>query len=492
MKTLTSKLAFASLFLTIIVGLVVDYVVSIETTNYFVERLQNELSKDSWQIQKFLAGESTRDESFSSTVRFMEETFHQSEHRLTLIDSVGVVVYDSDVRNDSLRFLTNHSDRPEIKEASQKITGSSIRFSESTHHDMLYVARAVERPLLFRNENKQVLIKFIRVSVSLVNVKIIVESARSTIMAGAGIVIALVVLLSFFIAKRLTSPIIHMAVIAEEIRKGNLSKRITHVSKDEIGKLATTLNEMLDTLQADIVQLRKLERVRSEFLGNVSHELRTPIFSMQGMLETLLGGAIDDPAVNRDFLQKTLKNVERLNSLLGDLIDISRIESGEMKLRFRYFNVSEFLETVVEEMQLVAQLKNISFSFSSEQNNVEAFGDKDRLRQVMTNLIDNAIKYSEAKSFVTVRLHDKEDTVEISVSDTGYGIAAEHLPRIFERFYRVDQDRSRALGGTGLGLAIVKHIVEAHGSFINVQSEIGKGTTFTFYIWKTSPKGITS
>jgi two-component system phosphate regulon sensor histidine kinase PhoR len=239
---------------------------------------------------------------------------------------------------------------------------------------------------------------------------------------------------------------------------------------------------MVETLKDDIAKLRKLERVRSEFLGNVSHELRTPIFAIQGMLETLAGGAIDDASVNRDFVDRALQNTHRLNVLIRDLIEISRIESGEMKMSFRYFHLGGLLEDVAAELEPLAAKKPLTLSVTYPHDLPQVYGDRDRLKQVIVNLVDNAIKYTPGGGSVAVEARRQEQTVRVSVSDTGLGIPPEHLPRIFERFYRVDRERSREAGGTGLGLAIVKHIVEAHGQTVQVESRLGGGSTFSFLL----------
>jgi two-component system phosphate regulon sensor histidine kinase PhoR len=258
-------------------------------------------------------------------------------------------------------------------------------------------------------------------------------------------------------------------------------------SSDEFLKISESFNAMLDSVRGDISQMKKLERVRSEFLGNVSHELRTPLFSTQGLIETLLHGAVDDKKVNKVFLKKALNNIERLNMLLEELIDISRIESGEMKLRLRYFDILPLVTSSVAEMQTFAEQRKISLAvLLPDSRTVEVFGDNERLRQVLMNLIENAIKYSEANGKVNITLAEVNNRVEISVADNGIGIPPQHLPRIFERFYRVDKDRSRDVGGSGLGLAIVKHIVEAHGTEINVESTVGVGTRFTFAVNRSS------
>jgi two-component system phosphate regulon sensor histidine kinase PhoR len=276
----------------------------------------------------------------------------------------------------------------------------------------------------------------------------------------------------------------YSAVIQSQLHNDPM-QRVKVESSDEFLRLSDAMNRMLETFRKDISRMKKLERFRTEFLGSVSHELRTPIFSTQGLIETLLSGAIDDKKVNRDFLQRALTNTERLNTLLGELIDISRIESGEMKLQFRFFDFIPFLQSVIHEMQTDAAKRRIALRLDGDVTSPkEVYGDRERLQQVLENLINNAIKYSEAGDSVTVTVVDKKERVEVSVEDTGIGIAPHHLTRIFERFYRVDRDRSRDVGGTGLGLAIVKHIVEAHNAEITVASEVGIGSTFTFWVNK--------
>ncbi len=285
--------------------------------------------------------------------------------------------------------------------------------------------------------------------------------------------------------RRRQTKIINMIVDAlRRISAGDLSVQLPETGAVELRQVSALTNQIVGNLKADIGKLEKLERVRSEFLANVSHELRTPIFSIQGFIETLIDGAIDDPKVNREFLQKAYEHSERLNTLLNDLIEISRIESGEMRMSFRYFNISEFLKNVVDEMRPKADKKSIRLSTTLDSNELLVLGDKDRLRQVMSNLIDNSIKYTDEGGEVEVGVIELRNSVRVFVKDNGSGIGKEHLGRIFERFYRVDKDRSRKVGGTGLGLAIVKHIVEAHNSKIEVKSEPGEGSEFGFLLKK--------
>lgn len=219
---------------------------------------------------------------------------------------------------------------------------------------------------------------------------------------------------------------------------------------------------------------------RNEFMGNVAHELRTPIFAIQLSLETLLDGAINDEKVNIDFLNRAFNQTKRLKSLVDDLISIAKFETG-MKMSKRYFGISNVITKTIDEFKGLAENRKVKLHFDpSIANGVSVFGDEERLQQVLVNLIDNAIKYSPENGVVEVSLKVLEKDVIVCVKDSGIGIPKKDLPRIFERFYRVDKARSRDVGGSGLGLSIVKHILEAHSSQIKVESEEHQGTKFEF------------
>jgi len=271
--------------------------------------------------------------------------------------------------------------------------------------------------------------------------------------------------------------------VIKKIRLDQYSDPNQIVLSENLRTIEDEIKEMFNRTQSDIQNLKKLEQIRTEFLGNVSHELRTPIFSIQGYLETLLDGALEDPKVNRSFLKKANNHTLNLNNLLNELIDISMIESGQMKMSFRFFNIHEFLKSLESEFRIEAENKNLVFSIHSPNPKLDLFGDKSRLKQVMVNLLTNAIKYSENGS-VEIGVIEEGSFGKVYVKDTGLGIPEADLSRIFERFYRVDRDRSREMGGTGLGLAIVKHIIEAHQSKIEVKSKIGLGSEFVFKLKK--------
>jgi two-component system, OmpR family, phosphate regulon sensor histidine kinase PhoR len=405
----------------------------------------------------------------------LAELARSMDLRITVIDSTGRVLYDSSVPRNQLGRLDNHLNRPEIQQAHLRSIGRADRHSATLDADLLYYARALHMG------SGELHGGYVRAAVNVQELSAFSANIQRVIWAVGLLTIMLLLVVSSVLARRITRPIQQIAATADAIKGGDVMQRVHLSSNDEIGTLATGINDMAEKLGNDIEKLRKLERVRSEFLANVSHELRTPIFSIQGFLETLLDGAVDDPHVNREFLEKAHHHANRLNALLSDLIEISRIESGEMKMSFRYFSVSDFLQQVLKEMEPQAAKKSISLKIGPLPSGDEmVYGDRERLKQVMINLIDNAVKYTEPGGSITVQTSPEGAKTAIHVRDTGSGIAQEHQARIFERFYRVDRDRSREVGGTGLGLAIVKHIVEAHGGTIRVESEAGKGSIFTF------------
>lgn len=232
---------------------------------------------------------------------------------------------------------------------------------------------------------------------------------------------------------------------------------------------------------AEIEELKKLEQYRRDFLGNVSHELKTPIFNTQGYIETLLDGGLDDPKINKDYLEKATKNLDRLASIVEDLLQISQYESGKLVLDIERFDIHQLSQDVFDALSYQAKSKQINLLFKGDSAIpffVEA--DKVRISQVLNNLVSNAIKYGRERGNVFVGFSVAEHLLLVEVADDGMGIAQEHLSRLFERFYRVDKARSREKGGTGLGLSIVKHIIEAHGQSVSVRSTVGIGTTFAF------------
>lgn len=476
---LQSKLGITLFTLGIVVIVASGVFTYFHLESFFLQRIVSELevhAKSMEYVLRTFVDQRDPGHSYEN----IQNVAHTAGIRLTLIAPDGTVLFESDRDQSELGELENHLSHPEVQEAMAIGTGKSQRYSATVNDDLFYHAMRLSTPLPPASPFANTAI--LRVGMPLTEVADALGELRSKIAFVGVSIILLVIVLAFFLSRRIANPIAAMVSVAEKVRAGNLDQRIVVRSNDEIGKLGETLNNMIDKLNDDIIQLKKLERVRSQFLGNVSHELRTPLFALNSAIETLLNGAINDQAVNRAFLEKALHHAQRLDALLKDLIEISRIESGEMKMSFRYFTLQEFLQESMESVKLEAEKKGIRLACDSVVATLSVFGDKERLKQVMENLLSNAIKYTDAGGTVSLSAVTDDGSVRISVSDTGCGIAAEHIPRIFERFYRVDEGRSREVGGTGLGLAIVKHIVEAHGSTVEVKSELGKGSVFSFVL----------
>ena len=232
--------------------------------------------------------------------------------------------------------------------------------------------------------------------------------------------------------------------------------------------------------QKEIDELRKLEAFRKEFIADVSHELKTPIFAAQGFVHTLLDGAVNDKAVRMKFLKKAAKSLDGLDILVQDLLTLSHIETGQIKMHFEAFDFQKLTHEVFEQFEDKADEHEVKLRIEDPHHKVFVYADWQRINQVMTNLISNAIKHSHDGGEVVVSFDLSKKNVTVNVRDHGEGISEEHLTRIFERFYRVDKSRSREKGGTGLGLAIVKHILDGHNTKAEVESTPGKGSIFSF------------
>lgn len=230
----------------------------------------------------------------------------------------------------------------------------------------------------------------------------------------------------------------------------------------------------------DLTRIKQVENARKEFVANVSHELRTPLSLIKGYIETLLAGAKDDPVISQRFMQTIARHTDRLTYLIEDLLTLSRLESGQVALNLQETGMRELVDRVIDDLTARSEQKQIQIQ-NTVPEGLTAKADGDRVQQVLYNLVDNALKYGRVQGHVIVSGREvNSQFIEISVADDGPGIPAEAVGRIFERFFRVDKARSREQGGTGLGLAIVKHIVQTHGGEVRVQSEAGKGATFSF------------
>ena len=305
----------------------------------------------------------------------------------------------------------------------------------------------------------------------------LLERSQIIILAGMALALILTVIGSWVAASKITTPLKRIRNTAQRVSRGETTGRIRIDSRAaEFQDLAESLNRASDSFREKINELERMAQLQSEFIGNVSHEVRNPIFAISGYLEALGTSRLSEEQRTR-YAEKGLNNLQRLQNLFNDLIEIARLEYREDLIDRRVFDLKDLVDEVVEMLRPKADKKGLNLEVDIPSFQVNA--DRSRIRQVLVNLIENAIAYTD-EGTVRCRVTRRVDKVRIDVVDTGKGIPEEHLERIFERFYRVDPDRSRESGGTGLGLSIVNQILQAHGESVSVESTEGRGTRFQF------------
>jgi two-component system phosphate regulon sensor histidine kinase PhoR len=271
------------------------------------------------------------------------------------------------------------------------------------------------------------------------------------------------------------------------IRKGKTEgQENTQISmaEDVIGKAAKETEDWAQERHKEISKLKEQAAFRREFLGNLAHELKTPVFSIQGYILTLLEGGLEDETVNRKFLERASFATERITSILEDLDEITEMEVNRFQMNIEKFDLVKLTNDIIESAEVSSVEKKVSVKLHKDYNPILVKGDKSRIAQVLTNLILNSINYGKEGGETVIRFYPMDDVIMTEVSDNGPGISEKDIPRLFERFYRVEQSRNRNEGGSGLGLAICKHIIESHSQSINVQSTVGVGSTFSFTLEK--------
>ena len=545
---------------------------------YLISHLEQKLIKEANLIKKILIREDLKlnfDLDF-----FADEIGKVLGVRVTIVDISGRVVADSEVSRENLKYLENHSNRPEILSALKKNIGISKRYSTTLKQEMLYVAV----PLI----KKEKLLGTVRLALPLVEVERTIFQAKRIALISLGLGLLMVLVFSFLLSYSFAKPIKKITETATAMAKGDLKKRIGIYPKNEIGILAYTIDDLARTLEQyitqlnqekgyletilksiyegivvtdkngeimlfndtfkllfpqveigknsieilrdeallngieevikgkerlsielalfhpqervfevrlcgirhntktigsiavfyDITHLKRLERMRQDFVANVSHELRTPLTSIKGYAETLLYE--EDIKKIKEFSSIILKHTDFLIKLTQDLIELSTIESRGFRFEKEHLSLKELIEETIKTFKDEAQRKGIELKMQIKDTQT-IWANEERARQVFNNLIDNALKYTK-KGKIEISAEEQGRFIIIKVSDTGIGIPKKDLTRIFERFYRVNKERSRESGSIGLGLSIVKHIVEAHNGEVWVESELGKGSTF-FVKW---------
>ncbi len=394
--------------------------------------------------------------------------------RITMIDRNGRVLADSDAASEQME---NHKNRPEFVSALKGVRGSDIRTSATLGIQFLYVAMPYSYGAL-------------RLAVPMHEIQAQVSGIRQHVLVSALIAFLPALLIAVFISRYYSRRLGVVIDFAGGLARGDFRSRLHGTSGDEIGTLTAKLNDtgeklqsMFAELQREQIELKKLEQVRKDFMINVSHELRTPLASIQGYTETLLDGALEDPNCNVKFLGIIRQNAERLGRLIADILTLSRIELRTQKFQFGVFPVAALLHENFDSMRPMLEKKAIHIHIEAPPSDEYVCCDPEAVHHILSNLVDNAIKYTPVNGDIWLGACGSSSDpglVQFYVRDTGAGIPADDLPRLFERFYRVDKARSRELGGTGLGLAIVKHLVKAQGGSVSVESQLNVGSTFSF------------
>src|SRR2546422_381800 len=417
----------------------------------------------------------------------------RAQTRVTVIDPRGVVLADSQHDPETME---NHANRPEIRQAYAGKVGTSIRHSVTLNRNLCYLAM----PVSYGGQPGYVLrlavpIEDLDAEIARVRWRI-VEASMAAALVGLGI--------AYLFSRSFTKRISRLRRFAEGLVESRPSESPLLAGDDELGALGRSLNQtaaelrkLLDRLSVesarreapsgpgalailhDITDLERLERVRKDFVANVSHELRTPLTAIRGYAETLLEGALEDKHNNRRFVEIIKAHAIRLSNIASDLLVLSELESGRPPAEPERVSVRAAVLSALRTVESEARVREVTL-VAGRLDDAEVKGDKVRLEQALVNLLDNAVKFNRPGGKVSVETSRTTDgQARIAIVDTGIGIPSGDLSRIFERFYRVDKARSREVGGTGLGLSIVKHVVDRMGGKIDVESALGRGSTFT-------------
>ncbi len=462
MKTIRYQITRAMLVL-----LVMGFTLLLFVVDDLLRRnLQEELI-DNLKIQCRLADELLYQKTDSLAI-LLPRIAELTSERITVLDEAGRVLGDFD-QGHFTNTIENHINRPEIQDALKNLDGfgSAIRYSATVKEDLVYTA--------YKSPHK----RFVRLAQKQASIDGIIVKVRWIFFSAAVGAIGLVILLTLRISKSITQPLAEIISASNEIKSGNYDREIIVQQGNEFGSLAKNLNDMSAKLKDDIRRLNVLQDIRKDFVANASHELRTPISSVRGYVETLLDGAYHDEEVSKKFLERSHSNILRLENIVNDMLDLSRLESRDKGLSLRYFDPKVMVANIVADLEDKATKKGLKISLNYDaESDFRLLADPFQFDKAVINLVENAVKYTD-QGEVSVCGALEEKFFVLKISDTGNGIPSEEISRIFERFYRVDKGRARTEGGSGLGLAIVKHVMEIHEGSVSCESEVGKGTTFT-------------
>jgi two-component system phosphate regulon sensor histidine kinase PhoR len=451
--------AFFAVILT--TALMLDVFVRTRWESSLRRQLENSLIDET----KLFAARANQTPSAESMPALAQEVHRSVAARATIIDRSGQVLADTEA--DPLT-MENHAARPEFAAALRGSTFTDSRWSKTRQKAFLYTAVPFEGGA-------------VRLAVPLTEVEQTSVDVRHSLLKATLLALLGATLLSAFFAHATATRLRQLIEFSRQVADGDLSARFPPI-RGELGILATGLNETAAELERTFAELHRAERFRRDFLANVSHELRTPLTAIQGFAETLLERS---PAGSEEaqFLEIIRRNSQSMSRLTDDVLRLAELESGEPVLSLHPISAGELIGAAAERWRGRSPRAQILLEQIAPRS---VMADADAIGQVFSNLIENALRYAPNSARIELAAREADAGVEFSVRDFGPGIAPEHLPRIFERFYRADKARSRSLGGTGLGLAIVKHIIMLHHGSVRVESSVGEGTTFFFTLPYTS------
>ncbi|WP_298202237.1 ATP-binding protein [Desulfosporosinus sp.] len=392
--------------------------------------------------------------------------------KTTIMDIDGNTLYGQTSQDQSPRKLLLE---PGFKE--QILAGKNVVFAgkiDGVHEEQFLVAVPLKK------ETR--IIGLVVIFSPIDAVKQHVNSILGIALIGALIGIVLATILSIFVSRKMIRPLAKMEETARQITEGEFGRQIPVTSEDEVGRLARSFNRMSTELEEKIEAIERLDHLRQELLSDVSHELRTPLTVIQGFSEAVLDGLVKSKEQEKLYLSNIIDESERLRRLVDDLLDLKGMEAAKTFDEMEYVVMNKLAQITVERLRNMANSKEIKLTLSVPEQTITIWGNIDRLKQVLTNLLDNAIKHSEVGGAVRVELGMEYNYTFISVENSGPGIPREEIENIWERFYKVDKSRSRRGTGTGLGLSIVKKIIEMHGGKVSAESEPGHGAVFTVYL----------
>jgi signal transduction histidine kinase len=471
-RSIIWKFFAACIILTLVSVFVLNFFASLKLRRDFESKISERLRTNALLVADILRGP-LRDGESKVIQGKVTSLADELDLRITVINPQGTVLGDSDTDPSEME---NHANRSEVIEAMKDGFGQSTRPSDTLGYNMKYVA--------VRVVGDGNVVGVVRFSMPLSEVQLEMRAIYRAVLLGAAAALVIALTIAYFVSKSMTSPIREMKEIAQRLASGDFSRKVRIKNKDELGELAKSLNTMAGELQSKMENLKRMDRVRTDFVANVSHELKTPLTLIKGYIETLEDKAISDKEKAGKFISIIKDHTNRLSNIIDDLLSLSELELSRDSIEKSEFDLKSLMDDIVLGFGHALAAKRQELTIEPQGSNFKISADRDKIEQVFVNLIDNAIKYTKDGGRIRVCLVQQNGDVVVTVEDNGIGIQDEHLDRVFERFYRVDKARSRKLGGTGLGLGIAKHIVLAHKGGIRIESDTGKGTK----VFVTLPK----